>query len=149
MLPRMLHDSAHVPKPSLTEVLFNWFLRLVSASCFWFALNYWAMLIGFSHGGAARFDLLPPEWRAAATALAVVYPVAAMGLWLLVSWGPVVWVVAAAIEVAMDKFYPGIFGPRPLLFVLHAAVAVTFVLFRAALLFQRWRQARKVRVDSP
>lgn len=109
----MLHDSVHVPKPSLTEVLFAWFLRLVGASCFWFALSYWAMLIGFSHNGAGRFDLLSPEWRAAATALAVVYPVAAIGLWLLVSWGPVVWVVAAATEIAMDKFYPGILGHRP------------------------------------
>ncbi len=145
----MLHDSVHVPKPSLTEVLFAWFLRLVGASCFWFALSYWAMLIGFSHNGAGRFDLLSPEWRAAATALAVVYPVAAIGLWLLVSWGPVVWVVAAATEIAMDKFYPGILGHRPLLIVLHGSVAVTFVLFRAVLLYQRLRQVRKVRVDSP
>ncbi|MDE3810874.1 hypothetical protein I7F13_26385 [Sinorhizobium meliloti] len=149
ILPPMLHDSVHVPKPSLTEVLFAWFLRLVGASCFWFALSYWAMLIGFSHNGAGRFDLLSPEWRAAATALAVVYPVAAIGLWLLVSWGPVVWVVAAATEIAMDKFYPGILGHRPLLIVLHGSVAVTFVLFRAALLYQRLRQVRKVRVDSP
>ncbi len=37
------------PNRSLTEVLFAWFLRLVGASCFWFALSYWAMLIGFSH----------------------------------------------------------------------------------------------------
>lgn len=145
----MLHDSAHVPKPSLTEILFGLFLRLVSASCFWFALNYWAMLIGFSHGGAGRFDLLTPEWRAAATALAVVYPVAALGLWLLVSWGPVVWVVAAAIEIAMYEFYPVSFGSRPMLVVLHVAVAVTFILFRAALFYQRFRQARQVRVDSP
>ncbi|WOS63865.1 DUF6163 family protein [Sinorhizobium fredii] len=145
----MLHDSAHVPKPSLTEMLFGWFLRLVSASCFWFALNYWAMLIGFSHGGAGRFDLLAPEWRAAATALAVLYPVAAIGLWLLVSWGPVIWVLAAAIEVAMVEFYPGMLGARSLLLVLHGSVAVTFVLFRAAILWQHLRQARQVRVDSP
>ncbi|MEY9781766.1 DUF6163 family protein [Sinorhizobium fredii] len=145
----MLHDSAHVPKPSLTEVLFGWFLRLVSASCFWFALNYWAMLIGFSHGGAGRFDLLAPEWRAAATALAVLYPVAAIGLWLLVSWGPVIWVLAAAIEMVMYEFYPGMLEARPLLLVLHGTVAVTFVLFRAAILWQRLRQARQVRVDSP
>lgn len=145
----MLHDSAHVPKPSLTETLFGVFLRLVAASCMWFALTYWAMLIGFSHGGAGRFDLLPAEWCAAATALAVVYPVAALGLWLLVSWGPVVWVVAAAIEVAMYEFYPASFGARPLLVILHVTVAVTFVLFRAAIFYQRWQQARQVRVDSP
>nr|WP_245262657.1 DUF6163 family protein [Ensifer sp. BR816] len=138
-----------MPKPSLVEVLFGWFLRLVSASCFWFALNYWAMLIGFSHGGAGRFDLLAPEWRAAATALAVLYPVAAIGLWLLVSWGPVIWVLAAAIESAMHELYPGMLGDRPLILALHGSVAVTFILFRAALFWQRWRQARQVRVDSP
>lgn len=145
----MLHDSQHVPKPLLAETLFGCFLRLVSAACLWFALDYWAMLIGFSHGGAGRFDLLPSEWRAAATALAVLYPVAAIGLWLLVSWGPVVWVVAAAIEIAMYEFYPGIFGARPFLFLLHGAVAIAFILFRGVLFYQWWRQARKVRVDSP
>lgn len=145
----MLHDSVHVPKPSLTEVLFAWFLRLVGASCFWFALSYWAMLIGFSHNGAGRFDLLSPEWRAAATALAVVYPVAAIGLWLLVSWG------AGRLggcrrdgdrDGQVLSRHP---RHRPLLIVLHGSVAVTFVLFRAALLYQRLRQVRKVRVDSP
>ncbi len=47
--------------------------------------------------------------------LAVTYPVAALGLWLLVSWGPVIWVVAASAEIVMFGFYPAIFGQKPLI----------------------------------
>ncbi|OJF95150.1 hypothetical protein AX760_09860 [Pararhizobium antarcticum] len=145
----MAADSVHVPKPSLSETVFGLFLRLVSISCFWFGLGYWAMLIGFSLGGQGRFDLLSLPWRAAATTLAVVYPVAALGLWLLVSWGPVLWVVAAAVEITMFEVYPQIFGSRPFLFTLHLAVAATFVIFRAAIAYQRSRQARAARIDLP
>ncbi|WP_428428202.1 DUF6163 family protein [Pararhizobium sp.] len=145
----MARDSVKIPKLSMTETLFGLFLRLVAVSCFWFGLNYWAMLIGFSFGGGGRFDLLPVPWRVAATALAVVYPVAALGLWLLVSWGPVIWVAAAGAEIVMFAVYPQIFGQKPLLVSLHAAVAVTFVLFRAAIFYQRVRQARAARIDLP
>ena len=145
----MARDSVKIPKLSMTETLFGLFLRLVAVSCFWFGLNYWAMLIGFSFGGGGRFDLLPVPWRVAATALAVVYPVAALGLWLLVSWGPVIWVAAAGTEIVMFAVYPQIFGQKPLLVGLHAAVAVTFVLFRAAIFYQRVRQARAARIDLP
>lgn len=125
------------------------FLRLVAIACLWFALQYWAMLTGFSFGGRGRFDLLPPTWKAAYTALAVLFPVAAVGLWLLVSWGPVIWLIAAATEIAMHEAYPSVFGVNRLVVAMHIAVAVVFVLFRIAIFLQRRRQARTVRTDSP
>ena len=125
------------------------FLRLAAVAALWFALQYWAMLTGLSFGGKGRFDLLPPAWKAAATALAVLFPVAAVGLWLLVSWGPVIWLIAAATEIAMHEAYPSIFGIDRLLILTHLAIAVLFVLFHIALFFQRRRQARTVRTDSP
>jgi hypothetical protein len=145
----MVSDSAKGPRPSLTETLFMLFLRLVAVASLWFALQYWAMLTGFSLGGQGRFDLLPPAWKAASTALAVLFPVAAVGLWLLVSWGPVIWLIAAATEVAMHEVYPSIFGINRLLVYMHLTVTVVFVLFHVALFIQRRRQARTVRTDSP
>jgi hypothetical protein len=139
----MVADSAKGPRPGLTETLFVLFLRLVAVGSLWFALQYWAMLTGFSFNGQGRFDLLPPAWKAAYTALAVLFPVAAVGLWLLVSWGPV------ATEIAMHEVYPSIFGIDRLLVFAHGAVAIVFVLFQAALFIQRRRQSRKVRPDSP
>ncbi|MCF3639519.1 DUF6163 family protein [Rhizobium sp. TRM95111] len=145
----MADDSQTVPRVSLTDTLFMLFLRLVAASCVWFALQYWAMLTGFSFEGKGRFDLLPATWRAAYTALAVLFPVAAVGLWLLVSWGPVVWVIAAATEIVMHEFYPSVFGINRALVIAHMATAVVFVLFRIAVFLERRRQARQVRTDSP
>nr|WP_318911340.1 DUF6163 family protein [Shinella zoogloeoides] len=148
-VPTMVADSAKGPRPSLTETLFALFLRLVAVASLWFALQYWAMLTGFSLDGRGRFDLLPPAWKAASTALAVLFPVAAVGLWLLVSWGPVIWLIAAATEITMHEVYPSIFGINRLLVIMHVAVAVMFLLFRVALFIQRRRQARTVRTDSP
>ncbi len=145
----MVADSAKGPRPSLTETLFMLFLRLVAVAALWFAVQYWAMLTGLSIEGKGRFDLLPPAWKAAATALAVLFPVAAVGLWLLVSWGRVIWLIAAATEIAMHELYPSIFGINRLLVLMHLAVAALFVLFRLALFIQRRRQARAVRTDSP
>lgn len=138
----MAADSAKGPRPGLTETLFAVFLRLVALACLWFALQYWSMLTGFGFSGKGRFDLLPPAWKAAATALAVLFPVASVGLWLLVSWGPVVWLIAAATEIAMHEVYPSIFGANRLVVMMHIAVAVLFVLFRAAIAIERRRQAR-------
>ncbi len=149
MVALMSHDSVHVPKVSLTETLFGVFLRLVAMSCFWFGLNYWALLIGYSFNGSGRFDLLTVPWRVAAATLAVAYPVAALGLWLLVSWGPVIWVVAAATEIVMFGFYPDLFGTKPLILVLHSGAALIFVAFRGVILYQRMRQGRVARFDSP
>ena len=47
----MVADSAKGPRPSLTETLFALFLRLVAVASLWFALQYWAMLTGFSLDG--------------------------------------------------------------------------------------------------
>ncbi|QRM54940.1 hypothetical protein F3Y30_10580 [Sinorhizobium sp. BG8] len=145
----MLSDSPKVPRQTLTQMLFAVFLRLVAVGCIWFALQYWAMLTGFSFGGKGRFDLLPSAWKAAYTALAVLFPVAAVGLWLLVSWGPVVWVIAAATEIAMHEVYPSIFGINRLLVFTHIAVAVVFILFRLVIFVQQRKQAKAVRTDSP
>lgn len=147
--PAMVSDSPNVPRRTLTDTLFVLFLRLMAVLCLWFALQYWAMLTGYSLGGKGRFDLLPAAWKAASTALAVMFPVAAVGLWLLAPWGAVVWVLAAATEIAMHEFYPSIFGIKPLLVFAHIAVAVVYVLFQVARLLQRRKQARQVRTDLP
>lgn len=86
-LPAMEPDSQPLPKRPLTEILFLVFMRLVAVSCFWFGLQYWAMLTGYSLGGHGRFDMLNLPWRVAGSALAVIFPVAALGLWLGASWG--------------------------------------------------------------
>src|SRR3546814_2031876 len=101
MLRVMESDSPIVPKASLASILFVVFLRIVAVACLWLGLTYWAMLVGYSLGGNGRFDLLSLPWRVAASSLAVLFPVASLGLWLAVSWGPVLWAIAAIGPLAM------------------------------------------------
>jgi len=145
----MTDDSSTLPKRTLSDLLFVLFLRLIAISCLWFGLQYWGMLVGYSLGGHGRFDLLDLPWRVAAAALAVVFPVAALGLWLTVSWGPVIWVFAAGGQMLMYGVWPEIFGHNPLIVLLHAGVAVLYCIFRAVLFIERRRQRERVTVDLP
>ncbi|MCB5203287.1 DUF6163 family protein [Neorhizobium sp. T786] len=142
-------DSPTVMKRTLTQIMFVIFLRLVAVTCFWFGLQYWAMLVGYSRGGGGRFDLLSVPWQVAAPSLAVLFPVASLGLWLAVSWGPVLWVIAAVSQFLMYKLWPEIFGTNSVVLLFHAVVASLYVLFRVALWLEERRKAEPVTTDLP
>ena len=42
--------------------------------------------------------------------LAVFFPFAAIGLWMLASWGPVIWFICAVTETVMYVGFPEMFG---------------------------------------
>jgi len=148
-LRAMEPDSPPHPKLPLTEILYFVFLRLVAASCFWFGLQYWAMLTGYTLSGHARFDMLNLPWRVAGTGLAVVFPVAALGLWLGVSWGAVIWVIGAGAQIAMYKVWPNIFGSNTLVPVMHCIVATVYILFQVAFWLDARQNDERARIDSP
>ena len=130
------------------DASFRLFVRLVAVSCLIAGLQYWARLIGYSDGGLSRFDLLPHYWQFASAALSVLLPVAAVGLWMQVSWGPVIWAVAAGSEIIMHKGFPLWYGARPVLVTAHILVAAIYIGFRIALFVKRRQDARQVRSDS-
>jgi hypothetical protein len=142
-------DSPTAPKRTLTQILFVIFLRLVAVTCLWFGLQYWSMLVGYSLGGRARFDLLSLPWQVAAPSLAVLFPVASLGLWLTVSWGPVLFALAAVTQVLMFKLWSDIFGTNSFVLFFHALAASLYVLFRVALWLEERRRAEQVTTDLP
>jgi hypothetical protein len=124
-------DTETLLRPTLflPDMLMTIFLRMVAEDCPWFALDTWSDLRGDGSNGILRFDLLDTDMQAAAAALSVLYPVAAIGLWLKGSWGPVIWTVAAAVEVARHESFPGIFGTSgPTLLMIASTVALYAVL---------------------
>ena len=149
MIAGMESDSPTVPKRTLTEILFVVFLRMIAVACLWFGIQYWAMLVGYSLHGMARFDLLAPPWKVAAASLAVLFPVASLGLWLTVSWGAVLWTIAAFSQVLMYLVWPEIFGRNTLVPILHGLVAAIYGVFRLSLWLEERRKAERVRIDSP
>lgn len=117
----------------LPELLMTVFLRMVAAACLWFAFGIWSDLIGYGSGGALRIDLLDTDQQAAVATLAVLYPVAAIGLWLKGSWGPVAWTVAAIVEIARQESLPGDFaGAAPTLLMI-ASTALLYIALRLTL----------------
>ncbi|SDA73804.1 DUF6163 family protein [Mesorhizobium qingshengii] len=126
-----------VLQPSTVEVIFAWFQRVISGYCLLFGILYWIKLIGFYPGSLWRFDLMPVHWQVAAVVLAVFFPFAAAGLWMLASWGPVIWFICAVTEIVMYVGFPELFGSRPLIVVSHTAVAVLYIVFRVVIHMQK------------
>lgn len=118
-----------------------WFHRVVAIFGLLSGLVYWARLIGVSDGAQWRFDLMAVHWQVASVTLAVLFPFAASGLWMLASWGAVIWFLCAAIEVGMHAGFPDMFGARPALVAAHVLIALVYCGFRLIFFLQKRQQA--------
>lgn len=128
--------------PSGIEIIFAWFLRIIAGYCLLFGVLYWVRLIGIYPGQLWRFDLMPVHWQVAAVTLAVLFPFAAIGLWMLASWGPVIWFICAATEITMYAGFPGLYGHRLAIVVSHVLVALLYCVFRLVVRLQKRRADR-------
>ncbi len=63
----------------------------------------------------------------------------AVGLWLLASWGTVVWLIAATTEVVLHTVFRDIFGFEPVILAFHA---VTFTIYAILTFFYERAKAR-------
>lgn len=126
-------------RPTTAEQAFGWFQRIIAAYCLLFGALYWVRLIGYYDGPLWRFDLMPVHWQIAAAILAVIYPFAGIGLWMLTSWGPVIWAICAIVETVMYAGFPELFGARYTVVMSHGLVAVLYAAFRLVLYIQRRR----------
>ena len=123
--------------PSMAEISFYWFHRVIAVYCLLFGVLYWVRLIGVYEEPLWRFDLMPLHWQVAAVVLAAFFPFAAIGLWMLASWGPVIWFICAATESVMYLGFPELFGQRWPIVASHICVVVLYATFRVIIYFQK------------
>ena len=83
---------------------------MIALYCLLFGVLYWIRLIGIYDGALWRFDLMPVHWRVTTVVLAAFFPFAGIGLWMMASWGPVIWFICAATEAVMYLGFPELFG---------------------------------------
>lgn len=121
------HASTRV---TVLDLSWEWLHRLVALYCLALGVFYWTRLIGFYPDDLWRFDLMPPHWRVAAVSLAVLFPFAASGLWMLASWGAAVWFICALMEAAMYIGFPDLFGSHWELVSVHLVVAIIYLAMR-------------------
>ncbi|MHC5653875.1 DUF6163 family protein [Stappia sp.] len=90
-----------------------WYLRAMAILLIGGGLIHWARIVGIVPWRGAWFWEMPVEWQAATVFFAVLDLVAAIGLWLAVSWGTVMWLLRALTQVVMHSLFSDIYGRRP------------------------------------
>ena len=85
------------------------FLRVMAGFAMLKGLFHWSRLVGIGMGGDT-FEYHSIAWQTATVFFAVLDLVAAVGLWLAAAWGAVIWLMAIASMLAVDVFFPQVFG---------------------------------------
>ena len=103
------------------------FLRAMAAISMIKGLYHWAQVIGISFGEALPFEYHSIAWQTATVFFAVIDLVAAVGLWLAAAWGAVIWLTAVASMLAVEIFFPQVFGGGWLTGVLEGALLILYL----------------------
>lgn len=135
----MLDMQINRSRPSLTDRLFVVACRMIAILVLVAGLGYWSRVTGLSADPAARFDLYTPEWRALASSLAVLFPVAALGLWMATRWGLVVWITAVFAELFAYGLWSDVFGERPMVLTGHVLLLTVMLVLVVRLAIERRR----------
>jgi len=86
------------------------FLRVMAAISMVKGLYHWAQVCGIGIGEDQPFEYRSIAWQTATVFFAVIDLVAAVGLWLAAAWGAVIWLTAVASMLAVEIFFPQVFG---------------------------------------
>jgi uncharacterized membrane protein (DUF2068 family) len=73
------------------------------------------------------FEYHSIAWQAATVFFAVIDLVAAVGLWLAAAWGAVIWLTAVASMLAVEIFFPSVFGASMVTGVLEGALLALYL----------------------
>jgi hypothetical protein len=86
------------------------FLRVMASISMVKGLYHWAQVCGIGFGGPQSFESHSIAWQTATVFFAVIDLVAAIGLWLAAAWGAVIWLTSVASMLAVEIFFPQVFG---------------------------------------
>jgi fatty acid desaturase len=86
------------------------FLRVMAAVSMLKGLYHWSRVCGIGVDASDVFQYHSIAWQAATVFFAVIDLVAAVGLWLAAAWGAVIWLTAVASMLAVEIFFPQVFG---------------------------------------
>ncbi len=115
------------------------YLRGIAALMLLLGLRQWLYIAGIFNEPGWTFESMTTEWQFITIHLAVVDLVAAVGLWMRVSWGNVLWVYAAVFEIAIHTAFAETFGLDPIIIGFHVGSLAVFALL---LLMERRREAQ-------
>lgn len=114
-------------RPPWSNVLI-WYLRVMAVLLLGGGIIHWARIVGIEPWRGVWFWQMPIEWQAATVFFGVLDLVAAIGLWLTVSWGAVMWLLRALSQVVMHTALADVFGRRPYEISFYVATILIYFL---------------------
>lgn len=106
------------------------YVRALSAIFILSGLQRWGVILG-PLAPEGNFLGLPGQMMVATVFFSVFDLVAAVGLWLLASWGTVVWLISALTEVVLHTVFRDTFGLDLTLVGFHAATVFIYAALTA------------------
>jgi len=98
------------------------FLRVMACISIIKGLYHWSRVCGIGIDSSDAFQYHSIAWQTATVFFAVIDLVAAVGLWLAAAWGAVIWLMAVASMLAVEIFFPQVFGAGLLTGLLEGAL---------------------------
>jgi fatty acid desaturase len=93
-------------------------------------LTHWATLFGTGDGPGSQFQQMPIDVQAATVFFAVVDLVAGVALWLGSTWGAMLWLFAAGVQILADIVVLELSGFLVLLTIVEVLLVAGYVLIR-------------------
>ena len=103
------------------------FLRVMAGFAMLKGIFHWSRLLGIGTGGDL-FEYHSIAWQTATVFFAVLDLVAAVGLWLAAAWGAVIWLMSVASMLALEVFFPQVFGSSLIAGLLETALLCLYLL---------------------
>ena len=103
------------------------FLRVMAGVSMLKGLYHWSRVCGVGVDANDAFQLHSIAWQAATVFFAVIDLVAAVGLWLAAAWGAVIWLTAIASMLALEIFFPQVFGASLAAGLLEGGLLVVYL----------------------
>jgi len=103
------------------------FLRVMAGLSMLKGLYHWARVCGIGIGHDQPFELHSIAWQSATVFFAVIDLVAAVGLWLAAAWGAVIWLMSIASMLALEIFFPQVFGGGLLTVLIEVALIAIYL----------------------
>lgn len=107
------------------QLLVPTLLRLLAAVFLVSSVQHWGAFFGSP--GVDLFQNMPVHAQIATLVFAVTKPFVAVGLWLLASWGVVLWVIVAIAEMTLHLWYGPLFVDPLALALFHGATMALYV----------------------
>ena len=104
------------------------FLRVMAGVSMLKGLYHWSRVCGIGVGEGELFAYQSIAWQVATVFFAVIDLVAAVGLWLATAWGAVIWLMSVASILALEIFFPQVFGVGLLTGLLEGALLAIYLL---------------------